>query len=119
MDLRDGAERGLEIIGLRLLRVEKLDGEETSRDFKERSVREIVLERGGVEGGAHDDELEVGAVVEDLFNHAENHVGFSAGSYKDMTRVATLNEKMWTELFLLNKDNLAGEIDELISSLSK
>ena len=26
---------------------------------------------------------------------------------------------MWTELFLLNKDNLAGEIDELISSLSK
>ena len=51
--------------------------------------------------------------------NAENHVGFSAGSYKDMTRVATLNEKMWTELFLLNKDNLAGEIDELISSLSK
>lgn len=75
MDLRDGAQRGLEVVGLRLLRVEKLDGEEASRDFEERSAREIVLEGGGVEGGAHDDELEVGAVVEDLLDHAENHVG--------------------------------------------
>lgn len=45
--------------------------------------------------------------------------GFSAGSYKDMTRVAKLNEKMWTELFLGNKDNLVSEIDVLINNLQQ
>ena len=47
------------------------------------------------------------------------HKGFSAGSYKDLTRVAKLNENMWTELFLQNKENLCFEIDHLISELSK
>ncbi|MEE0745846.1 MAG: prephenate dehydrogenase, partial [Anaerovoracaceae bacterium] len=37
---------------------------------------------------------------------AQRHEGFSAGSYKDLTRVAKLNEDMWTELFLENPDNL-------------
>lgn len=45
--------------------------------------------------------------------------GFSAGSYKDMTRVAKLNEEMWTELFIGNKDNLVNEIDTLIENLQK
>lgn len=45
--------------------------------------------------------------------------GFSAGSYKDMTRVAKLNEKMWTELFLENDDYLAEEIDTLIKNLQQ
>ncbi|MBP5311933.1 MAG: prephenate dehydrogenase [Clostridia bacterium] len=45
--------------------------------------------------------------------------GFSAGSYKDMTRVAWLNPEMWTELFIDNKDNLVKEIDMLIASLSE
>ena len=45
------------------------------------------------------------------------HVGFSAGSFKDMTRVATLNETMWTELFLENKDYLAEEVAGLIERL--
>ncbi len=45
--------------------------------------------------------------------------GFSAGSYKDMTRVAKLNEEMWTELFMQNSDNLVSEIDLLIENLSK
>lgn len=48
---------------------------------------------------------------------ALEHVGFSAGSFKDMTRVATLNEDMWTELFLENKDYLAEEIAGLIARL--
>ena len=43
--------------------------------------------------------------------------GFSAGSYKDMTRVAKLNVGMWTELFLENGDNLCKELDLLISHL--
>lgn len=50
---------------------------------------------------------------------AENHKGFSAGSYKDMTRVAWLNENMWTELFLENRDPLIYEINNIISSLSE
>lgn len=48
---------------------------------------------------------------------AREHMGFSAGSYKDLTRVAKLNEDMWTELFLDNPDNLTAEIDTLIGNL--
>ena len=43
--------------------------------------------------------------------------GFSAGSFKDMTRVAYLNEDMWTELFMLNKDALSFEIGCVINAL--
>ena len=50
---------------------------------------------------------------------ALNHKGFSAGSYKDMTRVAWLNENMWTELFLENKEPLIYEIDTIINSLNE
>jgi prephenate dehydrogenase len=49
---------------------------------------------------------------------ARLHHGFSAGSYKDLTRVARLNPTMWAELFLENKDNLIYEIDTLISHLA-
>ena len=45
--------------------------------------------------------------------------GISAGSYKDLTRVAYLNENMWTELFLENKDNLIFELDNIIAELQK
>ena len=45
--------------------------------------------------------------------------GISAGSYKDLTRVAYLNEDMWTELFLDNKDNLIFEVDNIIAELKK
>ena len=41
---------------------------------------------------------------------AEQHKGFSAGSYKDLTRVAKLNATMWSELFLENKDLLLKEL---------
>ena len=42
---------------------------------------------------------------------ALEHKGFSAGSYKDLTRVAWLNPQMWAELFLENKDNVLFELD--------
>lgn len=48
---------------------------------------------------------------------ALEHKGFSAGSYKDLSRVAKLNETMWTELFLLNRENLVNEIDGMIGRL--
>ena len=47
------------------------------------------------------------------------HKGFSAGSYKDLTRVARLNPRMWTELFMENKENLVNEIDGIIAELQK
>ena len=50
---------------------------------------------------------------------AKKHKGFSAGSYRDLTRVAWLNAPMWAELFLENKDNLIFEIDTIINSLSE
>lgn len=48
---------------------------------------------------------------------ARIHHGFSAGSYKDLTRVAWLNAAMWSELFLENKDYLLNEINGLITHL--
>ena len=48
---------------------------------------------------------------------AQVHHGFSAGSYRDLTRVAWLNEHMWCELFLENRDFLAEEIDGIIKAL--
>lgn len=48
---------------------------------------------------------------------ALNHKGFSAGSYKDLTRVAWLNPQMWAELFMSNKDNVLFELDCYIKSL--
>ncbi len=48
---------------------------------------------------------------------ALNHKGFSAGSFRDMTRVARLNESLWSELFFANKENLLTEIDGLIEHL--
>jgi len=50
---------------------------------------------------------------------AREHRGFSAGSYKDLTRVAWLNPYMWAELFLENQDNLLKEIDCLIDNLNE
>ena len=49
---------------------------------------------------------------------ALEHMGFSAGSYRDLTRVAWLNPQMWAELFLENKDNVLFELDHFIDSLS-
>ena len=49
---------------------------------------------------------------------ALNHKGFSAGSYKDLTRVAWLNPQMWAELFMENRENVLFELDYYISSLT-
>ena len=49
---------------------------------------------------------------------ASMHKGFSAGSYKDLTRVAWLNAPMWAELFMENKDFLLEELNVLIENLT-
>lgn len=50
---------------------------------------------------------------------ALKHKGFSAGSYRDLTRVAWLNPQMWAELFLENRDNVLFELDYYIDSLKE
>ena len=49
---------------------------------------------------------------------ALEHRGFSAGSYRDLTRVAWLNPQMWAELFLENREFVLAELDILLSSLT-
>ena len=49
---------------------------------------------------------------------AQQHKGFSAGSYRDLTRVAWLNPQMWAELFLENKENVLNELDCFIDNLT-
>ncbi len=46
------------------------------------------------------------------------HKGFSAGSYRDVSRVANINSELWTRLFLDNGDALVAELDELIKNLN-
>ena len=50
---------------------------------------------------------------------ALNHKGFSAGSYKDLTRGAWLNPQMWAELFLENRECVLEELNTYIASLSQ
>lgn len=45
--------------------------------------------------------------------------GFSAGSFMDLTRVAKLNEDMWTSLFMCNKDALLNEINQILKSITQ
>ena len=50
---------------------------------------------------------------------AREHGGYSAGSYRDLTRVARLDPVMWSELMEDNRDYLSGELDVLIENLQK
>lgn len=45
--------------------------------------------------------------------------GFSAGSYADMTRIATQDPSIWSSLFLSNRDSLRDVVDRLIARLSE
>lgn len=45
------------------------------------------------------------------------HQGFSAGSYRDVSRVAAINDRLWSRLFLDNREALVEELDELIKNL--
>lgn len=50
---------------------------------------------------------------------ARRHKGFSAGSFADMTRVARLNEGMWTELFFDNREALLPELESLVTRMTE
>ncbi len=44
-------------------------------------------------------------------------VDYTGDSFRDLTRIAKINDALWTELFLMNKDNLIGEIDMFSAAL--
>ena len=48
---------------------------------------------------------------------APSYAGYSAGSYRDVSRVARINADMWADLFIDNKEALVREIDDLVSNL--
>ena len=50
---------------------------------------------------------------------AVKHLGFSAGSFQDMTRVATVDPDIWTDLFLSNRDSLDAVLSRLIDRLGQ
>jgi len=61
-------------------------------------------------------------VVSNAYIKSPTHLeqlGFSAGSFQDLTRVAKLNEDMWTPLFMMNKEPLLFEIDTIIGHLTE
>ncbi len=50
---------------------------------------------------------------------ADKHSGYSAGSYKDLTRVARLSPAMWSQLMIDNRDKLTDELENLVGNLNK
>lgn len=60
------------------------------------------------------------AIAISLMNANDNHelVKYTGDSFRDLTRIARINEHLWSELFFLNKDNLIREIDDFSSALS-
>lgn len=54
-----------------------------------------------------------------LSPRCREHQGFSAGSYRDVSRVANINDQLWTRLFLDNRECLVEELDELLRNLTK
>ncbi len=54
-----------------------------------------------------------------LSPRCRQHQGFSAGSYRDVSRVAAINDALWSRLFLDNRDSLVEELDELLCNLSR
>ena len=50
---------------------------------------------------------------------SEDLVNYTGDSFRDLTRIANINENMWTELFLMNKNALLKEMDSFINCMSK
>lgn len=103
-----------------------------TKDLEKLSVFKAFLLETGFEGvvlakpDEHDDMIaytsQLAHIVSGAYvknDKAYSHYGFSAGSFRDMTRVAKMNASMWTELMLNNADYLGEEIDNLIANLKE
>ena len=49
----------------------------------------------------------------------KNYVGFTGGSFQDMTRIAGVDEEVWTRLYMLNREKVSEELSTLINNLTK
>lgn len=93
-------------------------------------VEKIAIEMGfervvKTSGETHDEIIaftsQLAHIVSNAYVKSPNlkrHSGFSAGSFQDLTRVARLDSKMWTELFLINRKPLLKELDNIIKNLT-
>lgn len=50
---------------------------------------------------------------------AKDYVGFTGGSFQDMTRIAGVDEEVWTRLYMLNREKISEELSILIGNLQK
>ena len=88
---------------------------------------EIGFARFVVTDPAHHDEMiaytsQLAHVVSSAYVRdplAAKHLGFSAGSFQDMTRVATVDPDIWTDLFLANREALGAVLSRLVDRLSE
>ncbi len=51
--------------------------------------------------------------------NTDNLVQYSGDSFRDLTRIANIDEHLWTELFIANKDLLCAEIDLFVNTLNR
>ena len=51
-------------------------------------------------------------------NDSQDLVKYTGDSFRDLTRIAKINENLWTELFLMNKENLVSQIDTFVSEIN-
>jgi len=51
-------------------------------------------------------------------NETPNLEKYTGDSFRDLTRIAKINDRMWSELFLLNKDALLSEMDSFIEEFT-
>lgn len=60
------------------------------------------------------------AIAVSLMNATDNtHLAeYTGDSFRDLTRIAKINEQLWSELFLANRENLIAEIDQFAASLA-
>ena len=56
-----------------------------------------------------------------LMTCSENHhlVDYTGDSFRDLTRIARINDVMWSELFLLNKDDLLEQMDKFLAEFTE
>ena len=52
-------------------------------------------------------------------NDSENLEKYTGDSFRDLTRIAKINDKMWSELFLMNKEPLLNEMDAFIKEFTE
>lgn len=51
-------------------------------------------------------------------NDSKDLVKYTGDSFRDLTRIAKINENLWTELFLMNKENLVSQIETFVSEIN-